>query len=237
MRTIILLAGHATRMRPLSDYLNKGMIPVAGKPLAEHVVTSLVRQGFDDIIFAVTAFPEQLEHYFGDGARFGARIEHVHRLEPSGTAGEVHALRGHIPEGESFLVHYGDILTNLDLRALRRRHEQTGAAMTLGLVTGVEMHVGVAELDKDNRITYFKEKPPLERPCNAAVSVLGPPAWSYLAPGLDFGYDVIPAMLEAGEDVRGFLDREAWWMDVGRLSDLDEANRLMAQRGQCAGNH
>ena len=224
-------------MRPLSDYLNKGMIPVAGKPLAEHVVASLVRQGFGDLIFAVTAFPEQLEHYFGDGARFGARIEHVHRPEPSGTAGEVHALRGRIPEGESVLVHYGDILTNLDLRGLRRRHEQTGAAMTLGLVSGVEAHVGVAELDKDNRITYFKEKPPVKTPCNAAVSVLGPRVWSYLAPGLDFGYDVIPAMLEAGEDVRGFLDPEAWWLDVGRLSDLDEANRLMAREQGAGGDH
>lgn len=236
MRTIILLAGHAKRMRPLSDYLNKGMIPVAGKPLAEHVVASLVRQGFEDLIFAVTAFPEQLEHYFGDGARFGARIQYAHRPEPSGTAGEVHALRGHMPKGESFLVHYGDIITNLDLRAMWRRHEESGAAMTLGLVTGVETHVGVAALDKDNRITYFKEKPPVKTPCNAAVSVLGPRAWSYLAPGLDFGYDVIPAMIEAGEDVRGFLDAEAWWMDVGRLSDLDEANRLMAQHGRCAGD-
>lgn len=237
MKAIILLAGHATRMRPLSDYLNKGMIPVAGKPLAEHVVASLVRQGFDDLIVAVTAFPEQLEHYFGDGARFGARIEYAHRPEPSGTAGEVHAVRDRIPEGESFLVHYGDILTNLDLRALRRGHEQTGAGATLGLVTGAEMHVGVAELDKDNRITYFREKPPLDRPCNAAVCAFGPRVWSYLAPGLDFGYDVIPAMLAAGEDVRGFLDAEAWWLDVGRLSDLEEANRLMGREAGAGGDH
>ena len=227
MKTIILLAGHATRMKPLSDYLNKGMIPVAGKPLAEHIVARLMSHGLDDIIFAVTTFPEQLEHYFGDGARFGARIEYVHRPEPSGTAGEVRAMRDKIPEGESFLVHYGDILTNLDMRGMREQHERTNPTATIGLVTDIEIHTGVAELDKDNQITYFIEKPPLERPCHAAVNIFSPAVWNYLAPELDFGYDVIPAMIEAGEDVRGFVDEEAWWMDVGRLSDLEPATALM----------
>ena len=226
MKTILLLAGHATRMRPLSDYLNKGMIPVGGKPLAEHIITRLVSQGFADIVVAVTAFPEQLEHYFGDGSRFGARMEYVLRPEPSGTAGEVHALREHIPE-ESFLVHYGDILTNIDLCGMRQQHLETGAEATLGLVTGVEIHTGVAELDNDNRIILFREKPLLERPCHAAVNMFGPSVWQHLAPGLDFGYDVIPAMVESGGDVRGFVDAEAWWLDVGRLSDLEPATRLL----------
>lgn len=231
MRTIVLLAGHASRMRPLSSYLNKGMIPLAGKPLAEYVVESLVRQGFEDIIFAVTAFPEQLEYHFGDGERFGARIEYVHRPEPSGTAGEVHALRGRIPEGESFLVHYGDILTNLDLAGMRRQHEETGAVATVGFVANFEVHTGVGELDKDNRVVYFEEKPLLGRPCHAAIDVFGPGVWGYLAPGLDFGYHVIPSMMQAGEDVRGYLDATAWWMDVGRLSDLEPATELVREKG------
>lgn len=231
MKTIILLAGHATRMRPLSTYLNKGMIPVAGKPLAEHIVTRLVSQGFDDILLAATAFPEQLVHYFGDGARFGARLEVVHRPEPSGTAGEVWALRDRIPAGESFLVHYGDILTNLDLSGMWDQHAATGAAATIGLVMNVAVHAGVADLDTDNRITYFSEKPPLEKPCHAAIDVFGPGVWKYLAPQRDFGYDVIPAMIAAGEDVRGFVDREAWWLDVGRLSDLEPAAELVAREG------
>ncbi len=235
MRTIILLAGHATRMRPLSDYINKGMIPVAGKPLAEHVIARLVAQGFDDICLVVSRFPEQLVGYFGDGSAFGCSIEYVEQPEPLGTAGAVDAMREHIPADESFLVHYGDILTNLDVRTMRAQHESTHAAATLGLVTNVPIHAGVAELDKDNKVTYFSEKPPLEKPCHAAVNIFGPRVWDYLAPGLDFGYDVIPAMLEAGEDVRGFLDRDAWWMDVGRLSDLDAANALMQSHGDTDG--
>lgn len=236
MKAIILLAGHAKRMRPLSSYLNKGMIPVAGCPLSEYVVRSLVRQGFDDIIMAVTAFPEQLEHHFGDGSRFGARIEYVPRPEPSGTAGEVHALRGLIPAGESFLVHYGDILTSLDLRGMRAQHEATGALATVGLVSDVEVHAGVAGLDKDNRVIYFEEKPKVGRPCHAAIDMFGPGIWSWLAPGLDFGYDVIPKLVAAGENVQGFLDETAWWLDVGRISDLEDAAALMQRVGWAPGS-
>jgi len=232
MKTVILLAGHATRMKPLSSYLNKGMIPIVGRPLAEYIVTSLVRQGFDDIVFAVTAFPEQLTHHFGDGSRFGASIEYVSRPQPSGTAGEVHALADYIPSDESFLVHYGDILTNFDLQAMKAQHEALGAAATLGLITSEHVHVGVSALDKDNRVIYYEEKPLLDKPCRAAIDMYSPRVWSYLAPGLDFGYDVIPAMMGADEDVRGFVDCEAWWMDVGRLSDLDPATELMQQKAE-----
>lgn len=230
MTTLLLLAGHATRMRPLSNYLNKGMIPVAGKPLAEHVVDSLVRQGFRDIVIVATAFPEQLQHHFGDGSRLGARIRILHRPQPSGTAGDTLAARDLLPAEEPFLLHYGDILTNLDLRGLVHQHELSGAAATLGLVTRVQVHTGVAELDTDNRITYFEEKPPVGRPCHAAVDVLGPRVWAYLAPGLDFGYHVFPRMLAAGEHLHGFLDETAWWLDVGRLSDLDTAAELIRQQ-------
>lgn len=229
MKTIVLLAGHATRMKPLSDYLNKGMIPVAGRPLAEHVVRRLVHCGFTDLVFAVTRFPEQLQAHFEDGARFGAKVEYVMRPEPSGTAGEVHALRQYIPQGESFLVHYGDILHNMDLRGMAEQHETTGAVATVGLVANVPVHVGAAEMDAEGRLTQFVEKPLLDKPCHAAVNMLGPAIWEHLASGLDFGYDVFPALIRNGADIRGFLDESAWWMDVGRLSDLDGANEWMSK--------
>ncbi|MBU0609453.1 MAG: nucleotidyltransferase family protein [Armatimonadetes bacterium] len=229
MKTIILLAGHATRMRPLTTYLNKGMIPLRGRPLLEHVIERLRTQGFTDLLVAVTMFPEQLENYFGDGSRFGVRIQYVLRPHPSQTAGEVAALRDLLAPDESFLVHYGDILTNLNIAAMADQHAQTGAAATLGLVTHVEIHTGVAELDTDGRVIHFVEKPPLEQPCHAAVNIFSPKVWDYVGPGKDFGHDVIPEMVAAGEDVRGYLDEEAYWMDVGRLSDLDGAEKLLAE--------
>jgi NDP-sugar pyrophosphorylase family protein len=230
MKTVILLAGHARRMRPLSDYMNKGMVPVAGKPLAEHIVERLVAAGLNDLIFAVHRFPEQLERHFGDGQDFGAAIQYVRRGEALGTAGEVHALCDQLPSDESFLVHYGDILTNIDLRGMVEQHQQTEPTATIGLVTGVKMHAGIADVDADGKVIDFQEKPAIEHPCHAAIDVFSPRIWSYLGPHLDFGYDVFGALLEAGEDVRGYVDRAAWWMDVGRLSDLEDAAELVMKQ-------
>lgn len=227
MKTVILLAGHATRMRPLSTYLNKGMIPVGGRPLLEHLVRELAAQGLTDLLVAVTLFPEQLQHYFGSGERFGVQMTYVPRPQPSQTAGEVYALRELLAGEEDFVVHYGDILTTLDLPAMIARHRATQAVATLGLVTGVAAHAGVAEVDPGGRVTAFIEKPPLPWPCHAAVNVFNRRVLDYCGPGRDFGYDVIPALLAAGERVEGFVDEAADWLDVGRLSDLEEAEQLV----------
>lgn len=229
MKTVILLAGHATRMQPLTTYVNKGMVPLRGRPLLEHIIDRLRGHGFTDLLVAVTMFPEQLRNYFGDGSRFGVTMEYVERPEPSQTAGEVAALREYLEGEESFVVHYGDILTGLNTRAMAERHAQTGAAATLGLVTNVEIHTGVAELDSEGRVQHFVEKPPLSQACHAAVNIFSRRVWDYVGPGKDFGHHVIPEMVQAGEDVRGYLDREAYWLDVGRLSDLDGAEALLAR--------
>lgn len=227
MKTIILLAGQATRMRPLTSYVNKGMIPLRGKPLLEHIIERLAAHGFTDLLVAVTMFPEQLVNYFGDGSRFGVKMDYHFRPEPSQTAGEVHSLREALAEEDDFMVHYGDIITGLDYGALARQHVGGAAAATLALVTGIEFHGGVADVDADGRVTRFVEKPLLDLKVNAAVYVLSRKALDYCGPGKDFGNHVIPEMLAAGEKVMGFVDEQAYWMDVGRLSDLDNAVKML----------
>ena len=113
MKTIVLCAGHGTRMRPLTYYLSKAMIPVAGKPLLEHIVVKLRDQGFSDMIVALSLHAEQVTHYFGEGQRFGVRMQYSVSEEPRGTAGEIHAMREMLEGEQNFLVHYGDILTDV----------------------------------------------------------------------------------------------------------------------------
>lgn len=226
MKAIVLCAGHGTRMRPLTYYLSKAMIPVAAKPLLEHIVVKLRDEGFSDIIVALSLHAEQVTHYFGGGERFGVRMRYSVSEEPRGTAGEIDAMRGLLEGEENFLVHYGDILTDLDAKALVEQHLERDAAVTLGLVTGVPIHTGVAELNETGEITSFIEKPPLDKPCNAAVLALNRRALDYVAHGKDFSNDVIPEMIAAGERVYGFLDEKAYWYDVGRLSDLETANEF-----------
>jgi len=227
IKAIILCAGLGTRMQPLTYYINKGLVPVGGRPILEHIITKLVRQGIPEFFVAVSHLGEQVEHYFGSGERFGASIRYVYSTEPLGTAGELHKMRDMLAAEDHFLVHYGDILTNLNSARLVRQHLETEATATIGLVTGVRIHTGLAEMDDEGRLTYFEEKPEIARPCHAAVSVFSRRVLEYVNAGDDLATDTIPAMMGAGEDVRGMLDGNAFWHDVGRLSDIDAARRLV----------
>jgi len=218
MKTIVLCAGHGTRMRPLTYYLSKAMIPVAGKPLLEHIVVKLRDQGFSDMIVALSLHAEQVTHYFGEGQRFGVRMHYSVSEEPRGTAGEIHAMREMLEGEENFL------------KALVEQHVEKKAAATLGFVRGVPIHTGVAELNEAGEVVSFVEKPPLDKPCNAAVLALNRRALDYVGPGKDFSNDVIPEMIAKGERVYGFLDEKAYWYDVGRLSDLEVANEAFEQK-------
>jgi len=199
------------------------MIPVAGQPLLEHILVKLREHGFSDVILALSLHSEQVRHYFGDGQRWDLQLQYSVSDEPLGTAGEVDNLRALLDGEEDFLVHYGDILTDLDIGTLAAQHLGRSADATLGLVTGVPMHAGVAEMDAEGRVTSFVEKPPMPTPCNAAVFALSRSALEFCGPGRDFSKDVFPEMIAAGRLVRGFVDENAYWHDIGRLSDLDAA--------------
>jgi len=232
MKAVILCAGHGTRLRPLTNYVSKAMVPVAGVPILERIIVSLRDQGFAEMIVAVSWLGEQVTHSFGDGARLGVSIEYSLNTEPSGTAGEVHYLRHLLAGEEHFLVHYGDILTDLDVAGLMREHLAHNAAATIGLVTGVPVHTGVAEVAADGAVIRFVEKPPLEHPTNAAVFALSGRVLARCAPGRDFSTDIFPELIAAGEVVRGFVDENAYWLDVGRLSDLDAANEFFGSESE-----
>ena len=226
MKAIILCAGHGTRLRPLTNYISKAMVPVAGVPILERIVRKLVEQGFTEQIVALSLFAEQVRHYFGDGSRFGAQIEYSVNMEPSGTAGEIARMRPMLEGDSDVLVHYGDILSDLDAAAMAAEHLAHRADLTIGLVKGVEIHAGVADVEADGRVSRFVEKPPLDVPTNAAIFVLGREAIDRSAAGLDFSHDIFPKLIADGRNVRGFVDDRAYWLDVGRLSDLDRANEF-----------
>ena len=226
MKAIILCAGHGTRLRPLTNYVSKAMVPVAGAPILEHIVRKLVAQGFTEQIVALSVFADQVRHYFGDGARFGASIEYSINTQPSGTAGEIAHMRPMLDGDTDVLVHYGDILTDLDSRAMADEHLAHNADLTIGLVKGVEIHAGIADVEPDGRVSRFVEKPPLDVPTNAAIFVLGREAIERSAPGRDFSHDIFPELIAEDRNVRGFVDEKAYWLDVGRLSDLDKANEF-----------
>jgi len=132
MKSMIFAAGLGTRLKPLTDHMPKALIPVAGKPLLEHVILKLRDAGSEEIIINVHHFPEQIINFVRSKDSFGINIlfsdESEQLLE---TGGGVRKAEFFLNDGKPFFVHNADILSNADLKALYKQHLRTHPLATL----------------------------------------------------------------------------------------------------------
>jgi len=232
VRGVVLCGGPGKRLRPITYYFQKAMIPVGKKqkPLLEYIVRLLKFYGIRNLAFLVDYKAEQIINYFDSGSRFGVNITYVYD-DPAlkGTAGSiVNAYRKKaISTEETILVYYGDILTNMNLRDFLDFHKKNNAAVTVALSSGFTVRVGVAELDNNGRIQRFYEKPKIERPVSMAIAALEGEVLKEMsslaekeAP-LDFMGDVIPHLIKSGRNVYGYLT-DAFWYDVGSTESYEK---------------
>jgi len=236
MRAMVLAAGLGTRLRPMTYSVPKPMVPVLNRPVMEHIVELLVRQGFDEIIANLHWFPDVIQSHFGDGSEFGAKLTYSYEDDLLGTAGGVYGARDFF--GDSFLVISGDALTDIDLVAMREFHESHDGVATLATKKVEDTsEFGVVITDDQLRIQGFQEKPdPAEALSNLANCGIymfdreifdyfpEPEASKLWAPGhpaafADWALDVFPALMDAGIPFYAH-EVDAYWNDVGTISEF-----------------
>lgn len=232
-QAVVLAGGEGTRLRPLTNDRPKPMLPVLGRPCIEYVLRSLEEAGIGEIQVACGYRSDALV----DSLRsFGGRAELRFAFEdrPAGTAGAVKLLEGSL-EG-TFVVASGDVLADVSISDLVRSHREKGAFVTMALTTVQRPEeFGIVGLDHDGRIERFKEKPPKEEifsnMVNAGIYVLEREALDFIPPGkmFDFSKNLFPLLLGLGKPMFGAL-LKGMWKDIGRPSDLIEANIEMASR-------
>ena len=125
MKAVILAGGEGTRLRPLTSNTPKPMMPLANKPMMEHIVNLLALHGFDEIVVTVAFLANQIRDYFGDGSDFGVTMRYATEDSPLGTAGSVRNAADELDD--TFLVISGDVLTDIDLTAFVKAHRDAGA--------------------------------------------------------------------------------------------------------------
>ena len=151
---MVLAAGRGSRLRPLTDTTPKPMIPFADKPMLEYIVRLLASHGFDEMVINLYHLPEVIQDYFGDGADWGVKITYSVEKELLGTAGAVKKVADFFDE--SFLVYYGDNLTNFDLTDFLQTHRCEGEIASIGLLWMDDpTSRGIIGLDDRNRIGSF----------------------------------------------------------------------------------
>ncbi|MFN8022388.1 MAG: sugar phosphate nucleotidyltransferase [Acidimicrobiales bacterium] len=221
MKAVIMAGGEGTRLRPLTSNAPKPMLPVANRPMMEHIIHLLKEHGFDEIVVTVAFLANHIKTYFGDGSEFGVSIRYADEPVPLGTAGSVGNARAFLDE--TFLVISGDVLTDIDLAKVLAFHREKGAVATIGL-TPVEnpLEFGIVITREDGSIERFLEKPTwgqvFSDTINTGIYVLEPEIFDHIPEGrsVDFSGEVFPSLLDAGKPLYGCVT-EGYWEDVGTL--------------------
>jgi dTDP-glucose pyrophosphorylase/CBS domain-containing protein len=224
---IIMAGGLGTRLRPHTDSCPKPMLPVAGKPMLEHIMERAKLEGFHQFILAVHYLGHMIEDHFGDGARLNVQIDYLRESEPLGTAGAL-SLLDKLPE-LPFVVTNGDVITDIRYGELLDFHGRQGAAATMAVRQYEWQHpFGVVQM-RGVEIVGFEEKPITRTHINAGVYALEPGALVVLERSAHCDMPTLFERLQgAGRKTVAYPMHEPW-LDVGRIRDLVAADSALSE--------
>lgn len=218
---LLMAGGLGMRLRPLTESLPKPMIPIGDKPLLERIVTQFRDQGFSRFTISLNYLGHMIRDHFGDGSALGVTISYVEESERMGTGGALSLLESR-PQ-EPFVVMNGDILTTTSFAAMMDFHAATGSDVSI-CAREFNMQVPYGVLNTEGTtLVSMQEKPVLTHLVNAGIYALSPMVFEYVTVGepLDMP-DLVARVQAAGHKVSVFPVRD-YWMDIGRIEDLDHA--------------
>jgi len=220
LEAVIMAGGFGTRLRPLTEDLPKPMLPVGGRPLMAHIVEQLRQAGIRRVSVTTHYKPDKIMEHFGDGQAFGVELKYVNEDRPLGTAGALGLLN---TSSEPLLVINGDILTQVNFRAMLSYHKEHEADMTVA-VRRYDLHVPYGVIDCDGPLVRrVTEKPVLNLVVNAGIYLLEPAVHRYIPDGRSFNMtDLVDCLLKENRRVASFLVRE-YWLDIGHHADYVRA--------------
>lgn len=219
MKAVILVGGEGTRLRPLTCNTPKAIVPILNRPFVEHLIRYLKKHGITEVILAMGYLSDPIQDCLGDGSRLGARVRYVIEESPLGTAGAVKNAESYL-DGP-FIVFNGDILTEIDLTAMIKRHQEARPKVSLALTPVDNPTIyGVVETDDRGMVRRFVEKPGWDEVTtnmiNAGIYILEPEVLAQIPASKRsmFEHDIFPSLLDMGEPILGYTS-DAYWIDIG----------------------
>jgi NDP-sugar pyrophosphorylase family protein len=223
MRAIILAGGKGTRLRPYTTLIPKPLVPLGGKySILEIIIMQLAKAGVTHVTLAVNHLSHLIVSYFGDGSRFGVKIDYSLEENELSTIGPL-TLIDDLPE--NFLVMNGDILCNLDYRAFFKGHVDSGSQVSVSAYKReVKIDFGVLRYDENSHLTEFQEKPSYHFDVSMGIYCINRSVIEALPRGVPYGFDNL--MLDGIKykrrvDIRPF---SGYWLDIGRPDDYQYAD-------------
>ena len=220
-RAVILAGGMGTRLRPYTVVLPKPLMPIGEYPILEVLVRQLASRGFRRITMAVNHQANLIKAFFGDGSSWGIEIDYSLESKPLSTIGPLRLVSDLPPQ---FLLMNGDVLTDLNFRELCDAHVSANRLFTISAAPRTHVvDYGVLEVDGENRLAHFNEKPSHRYLVSMGVYVVNRSLMASVPPGVKYGFDdLMRDMLARGEPVH-VEPYAGYWLDIGRPNDYEQA--------------
>jgi dTDP-glucose pyrophosphorylase len=221
---VIMAGGMGTRLLPHTENCPKPLLPVAGKPMLEHIIERAKLEGFNHFVLAIHYLGHMIEEVFGNGERLGVQIDYSREKSPLGTAGAL-GLLSPVPDAP-FVVTNGDVITDIRYGELLDFHNRHAAAATMAVRVHEWQHPFGVVQTRGVEIIGFEEKPIARSHINAGVYALDPAALGLLAADAQCDMPTLFERLQArGQRTVAYPMHEPW-LDVGRPDDLLAANKI-----------
>ena len=201
---IITAGGKGTRVASINQSVPKPLLPVAGKPVLQHQIECLKRQGFARVTLTIGHLGEKIREYFGDGSRFGIKIDYIQEDTPLGTAGALYYIKNRVDD-DFFLIN-GDLIFDVDLSRMLAFHKARHGAATLLVHPNDhpdDSSLVIADGEGQVRVWLSKEDPRgwVQNRVNAGIHLLSPRALNGIArpQKLDLDRDILKPLISSGE--------------------------------------
>ena len=229
MKAVILAGGLGTRLRPYTKSLPKPMLPLGGKPILEYEIEWARKNGIKEIVLCVSYLRNKIEDYFGDGKKFGVKIEYAVSKKPLATAGQLKTAEKFIDN--TFVCLYGDSIYNLSLRNMIRHHKKSKASVTMSLFDyKFNLKYGVIDTKKSGQVTAWNEKPEFSAKINIGCYVMEPEVLKLIPKNKEYGMDnVIRKVLSSKKKVSSIISKKGF-IDIGDKVTYEKTNEEYSKK-------
>jgi len=229
VKAIILAGGLGTRLQPYTTFMPKPMLPLGEKPLLEHLIEWLRKNGITSIVLCVSYLKKTIEDYFEEGARFGVDIEYAVANKPLATAGQLKTAEKFVDD--TFVCVYGDSIFDFNLKNMINQHKKNRSLVTMSIYEyKTRLNYGVIETTKNGKVVSWNEKPEIKANINIGCYVMEPQVFSLIPKNIPYGMDsVIKKAINRKKLVNGFLTKKGF-MDIGDKTSYKKAYQQFLEK-------
>lgn len=225
-KAVILAGGQGVNLRPYTLEVPKPLLPVKGKPILEHLIAQLKKNGIEEVILCIGYLGNKIKEHFGNGEKFGIKIMYSEEKEPTGTGGALAKVQKFV-DNETFLVIHADIITNFSFYDLVDFHQKEGSIATVALTTvNHPTEFGQLKLHGTKLVRFYQKDEDVglkSHLIHCGIYVFEPSIFKFFPKAkAPFSLENIIEDLIKKQEVSGFVF-EGQWFDVGNSENYERA--------------